>query len=160
MATQTSTGFEARLHAGESFASIFNGGAILIFSGPQPENADAAATGVLLAIVSDRGLVWAPGDDASGLRFASAGRYVVNDPEQSWVIRGVAVGVPGWCRLVGPVSDPGAASIEFPRIDGAVGPTDSQGDVQLRLLPRLMDMKTDVAADILNWYFARPPTGD
>lgn len=155
MSTQTSTGFEARLHAGESFAQIFDGGALLVYSGAQPASADAPATGTLLALVTNNGLAWSPGSE-NGLRFSPTQRMVVNHPDQQWVLTGVAVGTPGWCRLVGPDADDGGTSLVAPRIDGAVGPTDSEGDAQLRLLTRLMSMEPSLAADILNWYFARP----
>lgn len=129
MTARMSTNFKQRLLGGESFADIFGGGRICIYSGEQPATADAAVTGTRLAQVTENGAPWGAGGIA-GLRFAVSGEYVVKDPNQLWKLVGEAPGTAGWFRLHGPGADPGDLSYSAPRLDGTVGVA---GGVELRV---------------------------
>lgn len=146
MATYCSTGFRRKILGPNSFESIFNGGQIKIYSGPQPANADAAVTGELL------GTITAPG----GLRFVRSDHYVTNDPAQQWMLQGSANGEAGWGRLVAPDPDAGGADLLLPRIDFAIGlDGDEPGDFQM-LLPTLsLSPTTSIAMSA--WWFMLPP---
>lgn len=131
MAIQVSTKFKERILGPESFPQIFNGGCIRVYSGAQPVTADAAATGTLLATVSNDGIAWTPGATGAGLVFVASGPWVTKDPARTWKMLGSAVGTAGWFRLVGPVADPGTLSYSVPRIDGSIGVAGSGAELVL-----------------------------
>lgn len=154
MTARMSTNFKERLLGGESFADIFDGGRICIYSGDQPATADAAVTGALLAQVTEDGVPWGPGGIA-GLRFAVSGEYVVKDPTQLWQLLGEAVGTAGWFRLQGPGADDGDLSYSAPRLDGTVGPA---GGVELRVESTSITAAT--SAPLQQFLFSfYPPSG-
>ena len=156
MAVNTSTGFEASILGPSAFEAIFRSGSIEIRTGPQPENADMPATGILLGRITLDGNAWQAGASANGLSFVRTGRYVYKDAAQRWVLRGLATGIAGWFRLVGNVPDAGDVSFDAPRIDGAIGlDDDSPGDFQMRL-PTLA-ITPDTSIEIGEWWYAIPP---
>ena len=119
---QVSTKYKEQILGPHSFESIFNGGRILVFSGPQPATADYPEQGVLLAQVTTSGLAWFPnGAGGAGLHFTRAGAYVTKDEAQDWRLVVSTGGVAGWFRLVGASADDGELSYSAPRIDGAIG---------------------------------------
>ena len=98
-----------------------NHGHIQIYSGEQPATPDLQSQGRLLAFVTQDGLpVPIPGDEAGGLqlRHGRTGE-IVN--QGTWVLKGVADGVPGWWRFVELQIDPDTNSTTAFRIDGSVG---------------------------------------
>jgi hypothetical protein len=130
MTVRVSTNFKQRILGTESFASIFGGGRVLIYTGGQPDTADHPVQGTLLAQITNGGLPWQPNGAAGGLNFTLSGSYAVNDPTQSWKLIAEAAGTAGWFRLVGKATDNGQFSPAAPRLDGIIG---LSGAVDLRL---------------------------
>lgn len=155
MAVNCSTGFRSRILGPVSFESIFNGGCIEVRSGAQPASADEAATGDLLARVTNNGGAWTPGSLTNGLRFVRNGIYAGNDLAQDWRLVGLAAGTAGWFRLVANAPDDGSLSVNAPRIDGAVGPLDLPGDYQMRLPSTTIT--PSAMTTIPSWWFLLPP---
>lgn len=120
MTVNVSSKFKELILGSNSFADIFDGGRIDIFTGAQPASADHAIQGTLLASVTNLGQAWSPNGGAGGLNFAQSGVWMTNAPGQSWVLNAIAAGTAGWFRLYGPAVDPGALSFSAPRIDGIV----------------------------------------
>lgn len=115
-----STKFKELILGASSFASIFNNGRILVYSGAQPASANAPAQGAILAEISTNGTPWNEGGaGGGGLLFAQSGAFVIAD--SAWRMRVVASGTAGWFRLYAPAADPDALSYAHPRIDGAIG---------------------------------------
>ena len=140
----------------ESFDSIFENGCIEIRSGPQPDNADLAATGTLLARITRDGGAWTPGAPQNGLQLNRSGRYALKPIEHAWTLKGIAAGTAGWARMVGNAPDPGDASLSHPRLDGTAGLIGASG-VQL-FLP-VVEITPETAIDITYWWYAIPPIG-
>lgn len=130
MTVNVSSNFKSRILGRESFADIFNGGRILLFSGPQPSSADNPQTGTFLGHVTERGNAWTPGGSAGGLNFVQSGVWAAHDPSQMWDLTVAAAGTASWFRLVGRLADDGNLSYAAPRIDGSVG---SGGAVDMTL---------------------------
>lgn len=114
-----STKFKELILGPNSFASIFNGGRILVYGGEQPAHADLAVLTPVLAEITTNGTAWAP-YGPGGLTFALDGMWVYKNPSVSWKLKCVNSGVATWFRLVGPAVDDGAGSTTHPRIDGSV----------------------------------------
>lgn len=139
MATLCSTRFRSLILGPSSFESIFNGGKIALYSGPQPAAADLPATGLLLAEIN------APG----GLQFARTDHYASNKPTQVWTLGGLNTGAAGWARLRRAVDDGSC-------IDFAVGLDDgSPGDFQMRLPTLSITPGTSIV--VSSWWFLLPP---
>lgn len=90
------------------FNTIFNGGWIGVYSGVQPDGADLAPTGTLLARIQP----------PTGVQFTRAGMFAMKEPTQTWTLQGIATGTAGWFRLHGPGYDPGFVSGIHSRLDG------------------------------------------
>lgn len=115
-----STKFKELILGASSFASIFNNGRILVYSGTQPASANYAPDGTLLAEISTNAIPWdVGGAGGGGLLFAQSGAYVLAD--STWRMRVIASGTAGWFRLYGPAEDADELSYALPRIDGAIG---------------------------------------
>ena len=145
MATLCSTGFRRLILGPASFESIFNGGQIRIYSGVQPDTADAPIAGSLLGTVTASG----------GLNFVRTDHYVTNAPAQSWVLNGSATGTAGWGRLVAAGADDGSGSASLPRIDFAIGLDGEIGDYQM-LLPNIA-ISPSASIVVASWWFLLPP---
>lgn len=155
MTTLYSTGFVERRNQGAAFASIFNNGAVNIYSGPQPESADAAPTGTLLARITRNGEGWAPGFPNGGLQFVASGRYITKMPDHVWYLSGIAAGTAGWFRLVANTEDPETYSLSAPRIDGAVSLVDAVGEFEMQMVDTLITPTTTVL--VPHWWHGTPP---
>ena len=104
-----------------SFAGIFNGGVIHIYSGTRPTSADNTATGTLLGTVTLNGGAFVAGTLTNGLRFDTAVDGSIDKPATAvWQMTGLAAGSATWYRLVGNATDTGASSTTLPRIDGSI----------------------------------------
>lgn len=155
MTCRMSTGYVQRRNEGDSFAQIFEGGCIEIRTGAQPENADMAPTGDLLARITRNGGAWTAGSHTNGLRFDTNGRYVVKRFTDVWQLQGSATGTAGWCRLRANPVESEAASLIDARIDGSVALIGSDADIQL-FLP-VLAITGSTSIDINYWWFAPPP---
>lgn len=158
MATKESTGFASRKIGPEAFEAIFYNGVIEIRTGPQPVNADAAATGTLVARITRDGGVFTPGSPTNGLRFVRNGRIAFKDPDHDWRVAGVATGIAGWFRLKGNALDANGVSLSLPRIDGSVGLLDAVAETQLYLPTVAMTAATTIVFD--QWAYIVPPIGE
>lgn len=121
MTINVSSKFKELILGANSFESIFDGGRIVIFTGPQPASADYPIQGTPIADVTVNGSLWTPNGSAAGLHFTRDGVWASNDIAQAWVLTGSADGTAGWFRLFGPALDTGDYSFNAPRIDGSVG---------------------------------------
>lgn len=143
MATLCSTELRRLILGPASFEAIFNGGLIQVRSGAQPNSADDAPTGTVLATISAAG----------GLRFQRSGHYVTNDVAQNWLLDGSATGTAGWARLMAMPDGTGTA---VPCIDFAIGPdNDEPGDFQMRLPTIEITPSTSIV--VASWWFVLPP---
>ena len=102
-------------------AQMMNLGSIKVFSGPQPDTADHAEQGTLLAQITQDGHPFVPGEADGGLQLALGPVHGTLQMQGAWVLKAVADGVPGWWRWVWNDPDPGTAGAVVCRIDGAVG---------------------------------------
>lgn len=152
MSLQVSTRFKELLLGPNSFASIFEHGRILVYSGTQPISADAAATGTLLGTITAGGLGWAPGGSAGGLAFEQSGPFILRPATQPWRLTCTQSGIAGWFRLVGAAEDAGGLSYSHPRIDGAIG---IGGDVEMTLLST--NLTSGLVYDIQQFVYTLPP---
>ncbi|MEV0968521.1 hypothetical protein [Microtetraspora glauca] len=92
----------ARNAAANGVAALANGGSIEIYTGSQPANADAAASGTLLATVP-----------LAGTAFGAASSGVATLAGTPLSATGAAAGTAGWFRVKGS----GGATV----MDGAIG---------------------------------------
>jgi hypothetical protein len=134
MALQVSTAFKSAILGPMAFETIFSGGAIRVFAGPQPQTADDAEQGHLLGVVTLNGAAWGA-VGSNGLRFARSGPVVVQQSGDAWVLMPTAAGTAGWWRLVASSADDGSQSYSSPRIDGAVGTAGSNAEMILPATP-------------------------
>lgn len=100
------------------------GGAIYVYSGTQPVNANAAPTGTLLGIATVGAGAWtAAVSTANGLDFAASSAGVLSkSPTETWQFVGLADGTAGWFRFVsGVAADSLTDDVStYPRIDGRI----------------------------------------
>lgn len=111
-----STGFKQKILA--AFPSIFNGGAIYVYSGAKPVSPDDAITGTLLGVITDEGR---PYSLINGLRYLAEGPYIVYDPALNPMLTTVAAGNATWFRVVS--ADAGENFLDtstLARIDGTI----------------------------------------
>lgn len=117
MTIRLSSGLRDAVITNYGLGAMLFGGHIQVYSGPQPDSADMAPSGALLALVTQDG---SPAATTGGLKltYGPKAGELINDG--AWVLEGVASGTPGWWRFVGPHPDDGAHSAYFARLDGAV----------------------------------------
>lgn len=114
----------------DGLRGIFKDCVIDIYTGGQPANADAAATGTLLGRVTVDAGAFTEGVATNGLEFdAPVAGVLAKAAAETWRFTGLANGVAGWFRLRGNAVDNGAVSTSLPRIDGSIGTT--AGDLLL-----------------------------
>lgn len=119
-----SKGFKSALLGTQSFAQIFAGGEIRIFSGARPTSANRAQGNNLL------GRVTRVGAGGPGLRFTLTDGNVIKTPSDAWRFLCDTAGSASWFRLVA-AGDTGTDSNTAPRIDGDIGSTSSPSDMTL-----------------------------
>lgn len=158
MPARSSTGFVQLILGPHAFDQVFLNASIEVYSGAQPDNADLAATGTLLARITRNGGAWTEGSSPNGLQFVRSGRYAFKDPAHEWRMVGVATGTAGWWRLRANAPDTAAASLLLPRIDGAVRLDGSETAGQLTLTNVSITPATNTP--INHWWYAIPPLGD
>lgn len=157
MAVNVSTGYAAAILGPQSFDQIFRYGCIEVYSGEQPDSADLAATGTLLARITRDGGAWEPGDPENGVEFSRTGRYALKPAGHTWALVGIADGVAGWARLRANAPETPGENVVAPRIDGLVGLEGDVADIQL-FLPSL-NISGATLIPITHWWYAVPPIG-
>lgn len=96
-------------------------GCLWIFSGSQPANADAAATGTALLKITVGSGAFSHGVATNGLDFDGPTAGVLSKAAaESWSGLGLSDGTAGWFRFVGNPTDALGVSTTLPRIDGRV----------------------------------------
>ena len=111
-----STGLRNGMLSGLSLKAALNGGSLLLFSGPVPATADAAATGTVLMRLT------VGGDGTTGLTFGSAADGVISKSEtEVWATSAVGTsGTISYFRFVSS-TDSGGNSTTEARIQGTAG---------------------------------------
>lgn len=104
MAVRLSTGAVNALAGGGagdgSFKDVFANAVIVIRTGTQPVNADAAETGDVLGLITVNGDSFTGGVATNGLNWGAAVAGVCSKPSATeWAIIPVASGTAGWARL-------------------------------------------------------------
>jgi len=120
MTIRFSTGLRNSLLDTASMKTALANGIIELRSGSQPATADSAATGTLLAIVTENGGAFTPGSATNGLNYGTAASGSMPKDANDWEYTGIAAGVVGWFRFKGNALDDDLASTTLPRIDGSV----------------------------------------
>ncbi len=87
------------------------------YSGSQPANADAAATGTLLIRFTVGSGAFTAGVATNGLDFDVADGVITKSSSETWSGVGIADGTIGWIRFCGNATDAGGVSTTLPRID-------------------------------------------
>lgn len=111
-----STGLRNGMLSGLSLKAALNGGSLLLFSGPVPPTADAAATGTVLMSLT------VGGDGTTGLTFGSAADGVISKSEDEvWATSAVDIsGTISYFRFVSSTDSDGDSTTEA-RIQGTAG---------------------------------------
>lgn len=102
---------------------------VLIYSGAQPADADAAATGTLLVVISAAGVL----DAGLSVEDAAATGAIQKTAAEVWSGLGLAAGVMGWFRMIventnqaTTVTEAGTLSTTSRRLDGVVAASGGQ----------------------------------
>lgn len=117
---------EATLHEVlNGFKDVMEGCKIAIYTGAQPATANLAATGTLLATLSNNG-------GAGGLSFGEsvAGVSTVSTATVRGTVVGAGTQTAGWFRCYEDGDDPAQASTTKARFDGSIGVSGSGADAQ------------------------------
>jgi hypothetical protein len=141
-----SAGFKTGILGSSSFAGLFNGGRIRIFSGARPvfsEMPEPSANWM-------GDVVWSGFD--VGLQFVQAGPSVTKRLLDVWQLLPTAAGTATWWRLIGP-DDDGSTSFSAPRIDGDIG-TPAQPQ---ELVMTSTTLSPGTALSISDFVFTIPP---
>lgn len=110
--------------------SDFTNCVVDIYSGVQPQSADDAISGTLLARATLSGGAFVEGVSTNGLNFAtSVAGVLAKEAAEEWKYTGLANGTARWFRLRANAVDDGTSSTTLLRIDGSVGTT--TGDMLL-----------------------------
>jgi len=106
---------------GGSISDLFRNGYLQAYTGSQPSDPDAAATGTLLGTYSLSAGTFTPGTATNGLNFdeVSAGT-MSKDVSETWQTTAVAGGTAGWFRFMSNSSTPSGTGIDQIRFDGNV----------------------------------------
>lgn len=117
-----SSGLCSAIITSYGLGSMMQYGHIRLFTGSQPSSANNAQTGTLVAVITAGGEdPPAPGETTGGLEFEAGALPGTLAGRGTWMLKGLATGVPGWWRFVWNGSDDGADSMELPRVDGLIG---------------------------------------
>lgn len=131
MTIRQSTGLRTLLAGNSGFKEAMNNGCIELRSGTQPASADDAATGTLLALVTQDGGAFTPGSPTNGLALGTPADGAVAK-SGNWQYTGIAAGTIGWFRYRANAADAGGSSTSLVRMDGSCGV--GSGDLQLAAL--------------------------
>lgn len=120
MAIRLSNGLKAALYGQYGFQAMMNYGLICVYSGTQPDSANAAPTGTLLARITNNGDTHVPGTATGGLQITQDASGRLNKAG-TWTLDGIDTGTAGWWRWKWNAPDDDSLSLYYPRVDGAVG---------------------------------------
>ena len=114
MTIKISTGLRNKLMDTGSLKSVMAGGLIKIYSGAEPADADAAATGTLLCTISLN-------STGTGINFdtAAVAGVISKAPAETWSGNNASTGTAGYFRHVA-AGDDGTLSTTQARIQGRV----------------------------------------
>jgi hypothetical protein len=157
MTLQLSPGFVRRILGPESFAGIFYGGAIGVYTGSQPAAARLPATGTLLGYITLGGATWVPGSATNGLEYDLLDTYVTKPLAANWAITPIAAGTAGWFRVYPAGADSNLESTTLPRIDGSISATGV--GAQMRIINPVLAVGVPVPIDAF-WYTIPPLYGE
>lgn len=150
---KVSTGFKTKILGAHSFAALFNGGGIYVYSGARPSSPDVTAPTSPIAAISRQGLAWNPSSIGYGLTFAQNGPYIYFATTDAQLVPNVAA-TAAWWRLVAP-GDDNEPSYTQCRIDGDVGLQTAATGQEL-LLPAL-DLALGTAYPAPYFLYTIPP---
>ena len=129
MALRLSTGLVNYIARTGSLKAGIDNCYLLIYSGSQPANADAAATGTLLAVISVGGAT----DAELTIEDAAGTGDVQTAAAETWSGNGIAAGVMGWYRQIvenvdqaTTITEAGTLSTTSRRLDGTVAASGGQ----------------------------------
>ena len=124
MAIHYSTGTYNNVFNDTGLKALFANGIIEIRTGSMPANADNAATGTLLGIVTESGGAFTPGSPTNGINFDTPVLRVLSKAAaEEWKFTGLDDGTAGWARFKANALDNDASSTTLPRIDMDIGVT-------------------------------------
>lgn len=129
MALKFSTGLRNALLESNSFQDIFANGVMYLYSGTQPTDPDAAASGSLLLKVTLAGGSFAHGTSTNGLNFGSASAGVLpKSSSETWSGACTTAGTIGWFRFCANAADsePTDADTVRKSFDGSVSSSGAQ----------------------------------
>ncbi len=129
MALRLSTGLRNNMLSEASFQDTMANGVLYIYSGTQPSDPNAAATGTLLLTITVASGTFAHGTTTNGLNFGTPSAGTI--PKASgevWSGVGVATGTAGWYRFCANAADsePSDADTTRRSFDGAVSTSGAQ----------------------------------
>lgn len=157
MSLQVSTGFKIRILGSDGFLDIFDGGALFIYGGARPAQADFDdAPGILLAVASNAGLSWDFEGSPNGLHFSQEGPYILKNGSQQWMMHTIASGTATWFRLY--AAEAGGhrgVAYDLSRIDGDIQITGSGIPAEMYLADTSLDAGTLRAVEY--FLFTIPP---
>ena len=116
-----STGLRNAMLGTVGMETAFANGVLYLFTGPQPVNADAAATGTPAVIVTLASGAFVFGTSTNGINLAAPVAGVITKSSGVWSGNGLINDVAGWFRLMGNAVDSLGASTTLVRMDGSVG---------------------------------------
>jgi len=140
---QVSSGFKSKILGRQAFEDIFNGGAILIFSGTRPGTADDAYPDAPVAMITQRGLPWTAIAGVNGINFKTYGPYVELDVGRQAQMTIFSAASARWFRLLAP-NDSNNPSFTECRIDGDIGLKGSGSPQELQLDSLDIDPNTTI----------------
>jgi hypothetical protein len=129
MALKFSTGLRNALLDTNSFQDIFANGVLYLYSGTQPTDPDAAATGSMLLKVTLAGGAFAHGTATNGLNFGAAVAGVLpKSSSETWSGACTTAGTIGWFRFCANPADsePTDADTVRKSFDGSVASSGAQ----------------------------------
>lgn len=128
MAMKLSTGLRNALLGTGSFSSVMANCVIYIYSGTQPSDPDAAASGTLLMMVTVGGGSFSHGTTTNGLNWATPSAGVITKATETWSGTGLVTGTAGWfrCCANGTDSEPSDADTVRKSFDGSCSTSGAQ----------------------------------
>ncbi|MBA3015334.1 MAG: hypothetical protein KKD63_11070 [Proteobacteria bacterium] len=136
---------------GKSFADAFRYGVLRLFSGGQPDDANATETGTLLCEISNGGVLFTPGIASGGLNFMLGSTQLLEKSNfETWKGNPVASGNLGWFRFYDNALGIGASTTAV-RFDGSIVVMGT-GDLRVSHL----DVSTGVPMEIEFFEISQP----